>query len=203
MTAPRYPGIRSAEIPEVTDDDGARVRVICGRFWGRVGPVDGIAADPTYLDVSVPPGRRRTLPVTTSHQAFAYVIAGGGSFRNASEPRAMPTDRVGADGAPVQHGAGHRLGEVENKSLVLFSRGDEILVQAGEEGVRFLLVSGQPLREPVAWQGPIVMNTQAELRRAFRELQDGSFLRHGLLVLGAVLPVHIPNVNPVEDPDDQ
>jgi hypothetical protein len=171
MTPPRYQGIRSAEIPEVIDDDGTRARVVCGSFWGKQGPVDGIAADPVYLDVSVPPGQRKVLPVETDRHAFAYVFAGGGTFRDASEPRAVATDIVG--GAPAAEPP--RI--AGNRSLLLFGRGDEIVVQAGEEGIRFLLVSGQPLREPVAWQGPIVMNTQDELRQAFSELERGTFLR--------------------------
>ena len=171
MTAPRYQEVRAGDIPEVTDDDGTRVRVVCGDFWGVRGPVDGIAADPRYLDVSVPPGRRRSLPVETFRQAFAYVFDGAGKFCNASEPLAVPTESVGwADTTPPT--------EVGDRSLVLFDAGDEVTVQAGDHGVRFLLVSGRPLREPVAWYGPIVMNTREELRQAFEEYQAGTFLKH-------------------------
>jgi len=166
MTAPRYQEIPSAGIPEVTDDDGTKARVICGSFRGARGPVDGIAADPVYLDVSVPPGRRTTIPVGLGRHAFAYVFAGSGRFRDASDPRPAPTETVG--GGPAA---------ADNRMLVLFDRGSEVTVQAGEEGIRFLLVSGRPLKEPVAWRGPIVMNTQEELRDAFAELQDGTFLR--------------------------
>ncbi len=170
MTAPRYQEIKAAEIPLVEDDDGATVRIVCGSFWGKKGPVDGIAADPTYLDVSVPPRRLRTLPVATTRHAFAYVFFGDGKFCNASGPLAVPTEAVGwADTKPPT--------EANNRSLVLFDRGDEIEVQAGEDGVRFLLVSGKPLVEPVAWYGPIVMNTQQELRQAFEELERGTFLK--------------------------
>jgi redox-sensitive bicupin YhaK (pirin superfamily) len=162
--------VKSADIPEITDNDGVHVRVVCGNFWGTAGPVDGIAADPTYLDVSVPPGRRKTLPVETTRHAFAYVFAGSGKFCNASGPLAVPTEGVGwADTAPPA--------QADNRSLVLFDNGDELTVQAGEEGIRFLLCSGQPLQEPVAWYGPIVMNTQDQLRQAFRELDEGTFLR--------------------------
>lgn len=170
MTAPRYQDVLATDIPEVTEDDGTRVRVICGGFWGVRGPVDGIAADPRYLDVSVPPGRRRTLPVETMRHAFAYVFEGTGTFRDASTPQVVPTEHVG-DAAPSASD------DVGNRSLVLFDRGDEVTVQAGPEGIRFLLVSGQPLREPVAWHGPIVMNTREELRQAYAELQDGTFIR--------------------------
>ena len=172
MTAPRYQEIKSADIPEITDDDGTRVRIVCGSFWGRRGPVDGIAADPTYIDVSVPPGRRKTLPVGMTRHAFAYVFAGGGSFSNASAPLAVPTEIVGAGGVAAAPEAG-------NRSLVLFDRGDELTVQAAGQGIRFLLVSGKPLQEPVAWRGPIVMNTQEQLREAFDELQQGTFLDGG------------------------
>jgi redox-sensitive bicupin YhaK (pirin superfamily) len=170
MTAPRYQEVKSPDIPEVTDDDGTQVRVVCGSFWGKQGPVDGIAADPVYLDVSVPPGRRKTLPVEMTRQGFAYVFGGGGKFCNASGPLAVPTEGVKwLDTAPPS--------EADDHSLVLFDRGDEVEIQAGENGIRFLLVSGKPLQEPVAWYGPIVMNTQQQLRTAFEELEKGTFLR--------------------------
>jgi redox-sensitive bicupin YhaK (pirin superfamily) len=169
MTDPRYQEVKSAEIPALTDDDGTSVRLVCGSFWGKKGPVEGIAADPTYLDVSVPPGKRKTLPVATGRNAFAYVFAGAGKFCNASGPLAVPTESVGwLDTKPPV--------EAENRTLVLFDKGDEVTVQADEQGIRFLLVSGEPLKEPVAWYGPIVMNTQEELRRAFAELEARTFL---------------------------
>jgi hypothetical protein len=172
MTAPRYQDVESKEIPEVEEDDGTRIRVICGNVWGATGPVDGIAAEPQYLDVFVPPGRRRSLPVETTRHAFAYVFAGSGRFCNASEPLAVPTEGVGWADTSLSE-------EADNRSLVLFDRGDEVTVQAGEQGIRFLLVSGKPIEEPVAWYGPIVMNTQAELRQAFAEFNAGTFLKHG------------------------
>src|SRR5438034_3026279 len=171
MTDPRYQDIPASAIPEVTDDDGTRVRVICGEFWGKRGPVEGVAADPSYLDVSVPPGQRKRLAVETSRNAFAYVFAGSGTFRDASQPRGVLTESVeGTDAV--------RRDETGNRSLVLFDRGDEVVVQAGDEGIRFLLVSGKPIEEPVAWYGPIVMNTQAQLRQAIEELRDGTFIKH-------------------------
>jgi redox-sensitive bicupin YhaK (pirin superfamily) len=171
MRAPRYQDIKAAEIAEIVDDDGTRVRVICGEFWGKRGPVEGVAADPRYLDVFVPPGRRKTLPVETERHAFAYVFEGSGSFRSASEPFGVLTEKEG-NGAEAL--ARERTG---NRSLVLFDSGDEVTVTAGEEGIRFLLVSGKPIEEPVAWYGPIVMNTQAELQQAVAELRDGSFIK--------------------------
>ncbi len=169
MTEPRYQDVAGADIPEVVDDDGVTVRVICGDFWGKTGPVEGVAADPRYLDIVVPAGRRKRLAVETSRHAFAYVFAGSGTFRDASEPRGVRNELAG--------GALESPAEAGNRSLILFDRGDEVVVQAGDEGIRFLLVSGKPLEEPVAWRGPIVMNTPEELRQAFTELRDGTFIR--------------------------
>jgi redox-sensitive bicupin YhaK (pirin superfamily) len=171
MTAPRYQDIKANEIPEIIDDDATRVRVVCGEFWGRRGPIEGVAADPRYLDIYVPPGRRKTLPVETDRHAFAYVFEGSGSFRAASEPFGVLTEKeIDGNEALVRERTG-------NRSLVVFDRGDEVTVQAGEEGIRFLLVSGKPIEEPVAWHGPIVMNTQAELQQAISELRAGTFIR--------------------------
>ena len=170
MTASRYQEVKAADIPVVAEDDGTRVSVICGKYRDVSGPADGVAAEPTYLDVSIPKGKKKTIPVAIARQAFAYVFSGAGKFCNASGPLAVPTESVGwADTAPPA--------ETNDHSLVLFDRGDELTVQAGDEGVRFLLVSGEPLQEPVAWYGPIVMNTQDELRQAFEELERGTFLR--------------------------
>jgi len=173
MTAPRYQDVPSAEIPEIVEDDGTVIRIVCGDFAGRKGPVDGIAADPRYLDISVPPGVRKTLKVEVERHAFAYVFAGAGRFAYASDPVGVLLERQ-VDGQEVQV-----RDQTGNRSLVVFDRGDEVTVQAGEAGVRFLLISGKPLREPVAWYGPIVMNTRAELETAVRELQSGSFIKHG------------------------
>jgi redox-sensitive bicupin YhaK (pirin superfamily) len=172
MTSPHYQEVKSNDIPDVTDDDGTTARIICGNLWGTDGPVDGIAAEPNYFDITVPPGKRKTIPVATTRHAFAYVFAGSGKFCNASGPLAVPTEGVGWSDAPPAE-------DVDNRSLVLFDRGDEVTVQAGDKGIRFLLVSGKPLGEPVAWYGPIVMNTQAELREAFFEYQNGTFLKKG------------------------
>jgi redox-sensitive bicupin YhaK (pirin superfamily) len=171
MISPRYQDIPSASIPEATEDDGTTARVICGEFWGKKGPVEGVAADPNYIDISVPPGRKRRIEVETTRHAFAYVFAGSGTFRDASDPRAVLTESAVDPNAPMAYDA-------KNHSLVLFDRGDEIVVQAGPEGIRFLLVSGKPLQEPVAWRGPIVMNTQDQLQQAFLELNDGTFIKH-------------------------
>jgi redox-sensitive bicupin YhaK (pirin superfamily) len=171
MTAPRYQDIKAGAIPEVTDDDGTCVRVVCGDFWGKRGPIEGVAADPRYLDVRVPPGKRKVLPVEVDRHAFAYVFEGSGSFRAASQPFGVLTEKSDGVNETV---AREQTG---NRSLVLFDRGDEVTVQAGSEGIRFLLVSGKPIEEPVAWYGPIVMNTDAELKQAFSELRGGTFIK--------------------------
>ena len=171
MTDPRYQDVPSGEIPEITDDDGTVVRVITGGFWGKHGPVDGIAADPQYLDVTVPAGVRKTLPVDTYRNTFAYVFKGAGAFADASDPTGILLEKeVAGHEVHVRDMSGDR-------TLVRFGTGDEITVQAGETGVRFLLISGAPIAEPVAWHGPIVMNTQAELHQAVRELQSGTFIK--------------------------
>ena len=174
MTTPRYQDIPAAQIPEVTEDDGTHARILSGSFWGQRGPVQGVAADPQYLDISVPPLARRSIPVETSRNAFAYVFAGAGSFRDASDPQPVLTESATDPDAP----AVPPTYEAGNRSLVLFDRGDEIVVQSGPEGIRFLLVTGPPLQEPVAWYGPIVMNTQAQLQQAMDELRSGHFIKH-------------------------
>jgi quercetin 2,3-dioxygenase len=171
MTNPRYQDVPAREIPIVGDDDGTLVRVIVGDYQDKRGPIDGIAAEPRYLDITVPAGRKKTFKVETTRHAFAYVFDGAGTFRDASAPQAVQTDRIQSDGSEVKDLVG-------NRSLVLFDRGDEVTVQAGPAGIRFLLVSGQPLKEPVAWQGPIVMNTPEELRQAYAELRNGTFIKH-------------------------
>jgi redox-sensitive bicupin YhaK (pirin superfamily) len=173
MTAPRYQDVPGAEIPESVDDDGTVIRVVCGEFRGRRGPVDGIAADPRYLDISVPPGVRTTLKVEVERHAFAYVFAGSGTFRDGSKPFGVLLEKEVDDRELLVRD------QTGNRSLVVFDRGDEVTVQAGDEGMRFLLISGKPLREPVAWYGPIVMNTQAELDQAVRELRAGDFIKAG------------------------
>lgn len=172
MCAPRYQDIKAADIPEVIDDDGTSVRVVTGSFWGARGPVDGIAADPQYLDISVPPGRRKVLRVDTYRRSFAYIFAGSGRFADASAPTGVLLEKEVA-GREV-----HLRDLSGDRTLVRFGSGDEITVQAGPEGIRFLLVSGAPLEEPVAWHGPIVMNTRDELRQAMRDLRDGTFIRN-------------------------
>lgn len=171
MTAPRYQDVKSGDIPEITDDDGTTVRVIVGDFWGRRGPVDGIAADPQYLDISVPPGVKKTFRVDTYRRAFAYVFEGAGAFADASQPSGVLLEKeVMGEEVNIRDMSG-------NRTLIRFGTGDEVTVQAGEQGIRFLLISGAPIQEPVAWHGPIVMNTTEELQQAMRELRNGTFIK--------------------------
>jgi len=172
MTEPRYQQTAAKDMVVVRDGDGSEVRVICGSYGGRRGAIEGVAAEPSYLDVRLPVGVRKTLPVPAGRQAFAYVFEGEGSFCNLTEALAVPTEPAGwSDASPPTAADDH--------CLVVFDRGDEITVAAGGRGMRFLLVSGTPLGEPVAWYGPIVMNTQAELQQAFAQLRDGTFLNGG------------------------
>jgi len=171
MTAPRYQDVTAADIPVEIDDDGTAARIICGEFWGKRGPVDGIAAEPSYVDISVPPGKKKTFKVDAYRSAFAYIFAGSGSFRDASKPFGVLVEKeVEGEEIQIRDMSGDR-------TLVVFDTGDEITVQAGDEGIRFLLVSGKPIKEPVAWHGPIVMNTRSELIQAVTELQNGTFIK--------------------------
>jgi len=153
MMAPRYQGITAAEIPLVEMDGGVLVRVICGEVAGVLGPVQGIVTEPEYLDVSVPSGSTFQRPVQRAHSVFAYVIAGNGTFSPESPAVIGP------------------------ENVILFDEGDEVAVTGGDGPLRFLLISGRPLLEPVAWEGPIVMNTRDELQQAFREYYDGTFVK--------------------------
>lgn len=171
MVDPRYQDVEAKEIPEVIDDDGTVVRVITGEFWGKRGPVDGIAADPQYLDVSMPAGVKKTFKIDTYRCAFAYVFEGTAAFADASAPQGVLLEKeVMGEEVNIRDLSGDR-------TLIRFGTGDEVTVQAGEQGVRFLLISGAPIEEPVAWHGPIVMNTQAELQQAMRDLQNGTFIK--------------------------
>lgn len=173
MTSPRYQDVKSANIPVVVDDDGTAARIITGEFWGKKGPVDGIAAEPVYLDISVPPGKRKTFKVDTYRKAFAYIFAGSGTFRDASTPIGVKVEKeFNGEELNIRDMSG-------NRTLVVFDTGDEVTVQAGDQGIRFLLVSGKPIEEPVAWHGPIVMNSHEELMKAFEELQTGQFIKEG------------------------
>jgi redox-sensitive bicupin YhaK (pirin superfamily) len=153
MMEPRYREVKSPEIPEVTLEGGVKARIISGEAGGVRGPVRDIVIDPSYLDVSIPAGVEHTFAVQSGHTAFAYIFEGSGLIPSS------PADHLG------------------NSSLVLFGDGDEIQIRAGDTGIRLLLISGKPLHEPIAWYGPIVMNTDAELELAFREYREGTFIK--------------------------
>ena len=171
MTAPRYQDVQGKDIPVVTDDDGTEVKIIVGSFWGQTGIVDGIAADPQYLDIFVPAGVRKTFQIDTYRRAFAYVFEGAGAFCDASAPQGVLLEKeIAGEEVNIRDLSG-------NRTLIRFGTGDEVTVQAGEKGVRFLLISGAPIDEPVAWHGPIVMNTQDELRQAMRDLRNNTFIK--------------------------
>ena len=171
MTAPRYQDIKSKEIKSLVDDDGTIIKVIAGDYRGYKGPVDGIAAEPEYLDIYIPPLKFKRFPFDTSRQGFAYIFEGDGDFHNASNPLGIKVEKE-------FNGQEFELRDLSgNRTLVVFDNGDEVAVQAGEKGIRFLLISGTPIKEPVAWHGPIVMNTQEELKAAFNELNNGTFIK--------------------------
>lgn len=170
MMDPRYQDVKSDMIPVVTLEGGVSVRVICGEVSGVRGPVQNVVIDPQYLDVRVPAKTRFTYPTHTGYTVFAYIIDGKATFCDEQDPFAY--DREGSNYFDTQHE--RWLGD---RTLVVFEDGEQILVTTEDFPVRFLLVSGRPIREPVAWYGPIVMNTEAELRHAFDELEQGTFIK--------------------------
>jgi redox-sensitive bicupin YhaK (pirin superfamily) len=165
MMDPRYRDVRSVQIPKVRLDDGAEIRIISGQIGETRGAVGDIVIEPEYLDVMVPPGTHFTHPTKRGHNVFVYVIGGRGDFSG------------GKQTAPAREAPGDAL--FGNETLILFEDGDSLAVGTEEEAVRFLLISGKPIGEPVAWRGPIVMNTQEELRVAFEEYEQGTFVKHG------------------------
>lgn len=171
MMDPRYRDVRQIDMPTITRD-GTTVRVICGTYGDLQGPVRDVITDPEYLDVTIAPSSEFVRATKPGHTVMAYVIEGKGQFCHANDPF----------GYPVQ-GANYFDTEVDRMivdgSLVLFGDGESLTVSAAEESVRFLLISGKPIGEPIAWYGPIVMNTREELRVAYEELQDGTFIKHG------------------------
>jgi quercetin 2,3-dioxygenase len=171
MSEPRYRGIVSAEIPEVTDASGAAIKVIAGTVNGVQGPVRDVVTSPEYLDVTVPAGATFTRETPHDHTVFAYVIGGSAVFAHQDDPFSYQ-----AEGDSYFDQERDRL--IGDRHLVLFDKGDAVVISAGEQPLRLLLVSGKPIGEPIAWRGPIVMNTQEELRVAFEELDRGTFIKH-------------------------
>ena len=172
MTQPRYQEFAADQIPSATGPEGASAKVICGYLWDTAGPVHGIGINPVYADMYIPPGVNLTLPIAAERSAFAYVYEGSVCFSDERDPFSHPTE------AERWHDT-QPPAEAENRTLVLFDQGRQIKLSSGEQGARFLFVSGVPLREPVAWYGPIVMNTRQELKQAFAELDQGTFLQQG------------------------
>ncbi len=171
MMDPRYQDIKSGQLPEVMLANGAKVRVICGKAGGRQGPVRDIVTDPEYLDVTVPARSEFIHSTKRGHTVFAYVIEGKGYFCKEKQP--LSYEAEGVNYFDIQ-----RDPFVSNETLVLFDDGDQMMVSTEDDSVRFLLISGKPIGEPVAWRGPIVMNTEDELRVAFEEYHNGTFIKH-------------------------
>lgn len=171
MTDPRYRGVEKTGIPVTSTGEGITVRVIAGDLNGIRGPVRDIAIDPSYLDVSVPPETAFVHEIPAGHTVFAYVVTGSGRFDQGEDPFAYEIE--GRNYFDL-----NLIPEIEAENLVLYGDGDRVVIRGGKSGVRFLLVSGRPIGEPVAWYGPIVMNTREELRIAFEELQNGLFVKY-------------------------
>jgi redox-sensitive bicupin YhaK (pirin superfamily) len=171
MMDPRYRGVESRQIPKVDAGKGATVGVICGKIGSVEGPVQDIVTDPEYLDVTLAPGTEFLHPTTQGHTVFAYIIEGKASFCWEKNPFHYETEAV-------SYFDFKRDPFLKNGSLILFSDGEQVAVSTEDEPVRFLLVSGKPIGEPVAWYGPIVMNTQAELETAFEEYERGTFIKY-------------------------
>ena len=171
MMDPRYREVKSGHIPEVILGNGAKIKVICGEVDGKKGPVQDVVIDPQYLDIAVPPGSEFVHPVKRGHTAFAYIIDGKGYFCKEKNPFTYEVQGVNYFDIQRDPFIGH-------ENLLLFDDGDEVMVSTQGEPVRFLLISGKPMGEPVAWYGPIVMNTQEELEVAFKEYREGTFIKH-------------------------
>lgn len=171
MTEPRYRDVKSNQIPEAVLENGTKIRIICGKVNGKQGPVRDIIIDPEYIDVTVPAQSEFTHPTKRGHTVFAYVIEGKGYFCKEKNPFSYEIE--GTNYFDIQ-----RDPFISNKTLVLFDDGDQMMVSTEDDAIRFLLISGKPIVEPVAWYGPIVMNTEDELRIAFEEYSNGTFIKH-------------------------
>jgi redox-sensitive bicupin YhaK (pirin superfamily) len=170
MMDPRYRDVKVDSIPEIALDNGTKIKIICGNVNGVRGPVKDIMIEPEYLDIAVQPKSSFKHRVKTGHTVFAYVIEGAGYFDEVRDPYAYEIE--GANYFDL-----NRDCLINNESLVIFNDGNEVSVSTGDKPVRFLLISGKPIGEPVAWYGPIVMNTQEELKTAFEEYRNGTFIK--------------------------
>ena len=170
LVAPRYQDIEAKNITFLEDDDGSKIKVIVGDYLGKKGPVDGIACEPQYLDIYIPPNIHKCVKVNTYKNTFAYVFEGSANFEYASDPIGVLVEKeINGKELNIRDMSG-------NRTLIRFDTGDSISIKSGKNGVRFLLVSGKPIKEPVAWHGPIVMNTREELIQAFSQLNNGTFI---------------------------
>ena len=171
MVNPRYQDVSGLDIPLLEDDDGSKIKAVVGSYKGIIGPVDGISADPQYFDIYVPPFTKKEISVDAYRNCFAYIFQGSANFEYSSEPIGVRVEKeLNGQELNIRDLSG-------NRTLILFDSGDSISLQTGESGVRFLLVSGKPIQEPVAWHGPIVMNTREELAQAFSDLRNGTFIK--------------------------
>ena len=174
MMDPRYRDIKKAQIPEIRLENGVIAKIICGEINGTKGPVQDIVIEPEYIDLTVPPGTQFKHKIKEGHTSFAYIIDGHGYFD-------LGRDSYAYEMGGVNYFDFERECLTGKENLVIFEDGEEIIINTEEESLRFLLISGKPIREPVAWYGPIVMNTQEELRIAFEEYRNGNFIKKKLI----------------------
>lgn len=172
MIDPRYRDVKKNQVPEVKLDNGVQVKIVCGEVKGVKGPVQDIVIDPQYLDITIPPKSTFTYPVKKGHTVFAYVIDGKGYFDEGRDSYAFEME--GANYCDIDRNC-----LIGPENLVIYHDGDHVAISTKEQTMRFLFISGKPINEPVAWYGPIVMNTREELRIAFEEYQNGTFIKHG------------------------
>ena len=171
MVAPRYQDVSGSDIPLIEDDDGSKIKIIVGDYKGIKGPVYGIAAEPQYIDIYIPPFTKKEIKIDAYRNCFAYIFQGSADFAYSSKPIGIRIEKeLKGEELNIRDLSG-------NRTLIRFDTGDSVSLISGKDGVRFLLISGKPIQEPVAWHGPIVMNTQAELAQAFNELRNGTFIK--------------------------
>ena len=171
MTSPNYQDVKSSEIRMIKDDDGTTIKIVIGNYKGYAGVIHGIASNPQYFDIYVPPNKIKKISIPTYDNCFAYIFEGSAQFDYSSKPQGVKIEKsFNNEDFTIKDLSG-------NKTLITFDTGDEIKLLSGNDGVRFLLVSGNPIQEPIAWHGPIVMNTNAEIQQAMYELNNGTFIK--------------------------
>ena len=171
MTTPNYQDVKSDEIKVIKDDDGTLIKIIIGNYRGYKGIIKGISSDPQYFDIYIPPNKIKSFQIPTYNNCFAYIFEGNAKFDYSSKPQGIKIEKtINNEEYTIRDMSG-------NKTLITFDTGNEIKLLSGNNGVRFLLVSGAPIQEPVAWHGPIVMNTDNEIKQAMYELNNGTFIK--------------------------